>query len=128
MSTCSHNKVTARSMAIINDGLKILFQTSGLSEKIRQLNENHNVALSAGNIQVEAVAQITKNPDELEMFISKFKAKYPGYYTKYSGLPNEVTVVCVPVRFALYRFVDGKPCTDVLDVSKNRAYREVLLT
>ncbi|MDR0286607.1 MAG: pyridoxamine 5'-phosphate oxidase family protein [Clostridiales bacterium] len=126
LATCSDYKVTARSMAIINDGVNILFQTSGLSEKIKQLTENHNVAFSVGNIQIEAVAHITKNPKEIRSFIEKYKVKYPQYFSTYSGMPDEVTVVCEPVKFALYKFIDGKPCTDILDVSKTLAYREVL--
>ena len=127
LATCSENKVTARSMAIVNDGLTILFQTNGLSEKIRQLTVNHNVAFATGNVQVEAIAQITKDPRVLQTFIEKYKIKYPQYYTTYSGMPNEVTVICAPRRFAVYKFIDGKPCADVLDVNKNTAYREILL-
>ena len=126
LATCSRDKVTARSMAVVNDGLTLLFQTSGLSEKARQLTENSNVAFAAGNMQVEALAYITSDPDEMRTFIDKFKVKYPQYYAAYSGMPDEVTVVCKPIRFALYKFVDGKPCTDILDVCNGLAYREVL--
>jgi general stress protein 26 len=126
LATCSDNKVTARTMAIINNGLTILFQTSGLSEKIRQLKIKPNVAFACGNMQVEAVATVTQSPSRVQVFIEKYKVKYPQYFDKYSNIPDEVTVVCTPVRFALYRFINGKPCTDILDVSKNLAYREVL--
>jgi len=126
LATCSENRVTARSMAIINDGLNILFQTSGLSEKIKQLSANPNVAFSAGNIQVEAIARLTNDTGEIQAFIEKYKIKYPQYFSTYSGMPDEVTVVCKPTRFALYKFVDGKPCTDILDPNEALAYREVL--
>jgi len=126
LATCSENRVTARSMAIINNGLNILFQTSGLSEKIKQLTANPNIAFSTGNIQVEAVAQLTKDPGEVQAFINKYKVKYPQYFSTYSGMPDEVTVVCKPTRFALYKFVDGKPCTDILDPNESLAYRVVL--
>ena len=126
LATCSDNKVTARSMAIVNDGITILFQTSGLSEKIRQLTENPNVAFAVGNMQVEAVARVTKDPHEIKKFLEKYKVKYPQYFAAYSGMPDEVTVVCTPVRFALYKFIDGKPCADVLNVNNKSAYREVL--
>ena len=127
LATYSMNKVTARSMAIVNDGLTIMFQTNGLSEKIRQLSENPNVAFAASNVQIEALAKITNDPEEIQNFIEKFKTKYPQYHAKYSGMPNETTVICTPIRFALYRFIDGKPCADVLDVNCNKAYREILM-
>ena len=126
LATCHDNKVTARSMAIINDGLDILFQTSGKSEKARQLTANHNVAFAVGNLQIEAVADITEDPEKMRIFIEKYKVKYPQYYAAYSGMANEVTVVCKPSRFALYKYIDGKPCSDILDVKKSLAYREVL--
>ena len=127
LATSSDDKVTARSMAIVNDGLIILFQTSGFSEKIRQLTENPNVAFAAGNMQVEAVARVTKDPSDIQEFIEKFRVKYPLYFENYSGMPEEVTVICTPMSFALYNFIDGKPCKDVLDVNKKLAYREALL-
>jgi len=126
LATCSNNKVTARNMAIINDELTIMFQTSGVSEKVQQITANPNIALAAGNMQVEAVARVSTNPVETQKFIDKFKAKFPDYYEKYSGMPDEVVVICTPIRFAMYRFIDGKPCTNVLDVNENSAYRLLL--
>ncbi|MDR1464801.1 MAG: pyridoxamine 5'-phosphate oxidase family protein [Oscillospiraceae bacterium] len=127
LATCSNNKVTARSMAVVNDGLTVLFQTGGHSEKIRQLTQNRNVALAAGHMQVEATAQVTEDPGKIQGFLAKYREKYPQYYAAYSGMLGEVTVVCTPVRVAIYRFIDGRPCTDVLDVTQKRAYREVLM-
>ena len=126
LATSANNKVTARNMAIVNNGLTILFQTSGLSEKAKQIEANPNIAFATGNIQVEAVARISTDPEEVERFIEKYKVIHPGYYEKYSGIHEEVLVVCTPTKFAKYKFVDGKPCTDILDVKSNRAYREIL--
>ena len=77
-------------------------------------------------MQVEAVARITNDKSEIQRFIDKYKVKFPQYYKLYSGTPDEATVICVPIRFALYKYIDGKPCTDVLDVYNNRAYCEEL--
>ena len=126
LATCEGGRVTARSMATVNDGLTILFQTSGNSLKMRQIAANASVAFAYGNLQAEATARITRDAVEVAAFVERFKVKFPEYYATYSGMAGEVTVVCEPVRFALYRFVDGKPCSDVLDAVKREAYREAL--
>lgn len=127
LATCVEGRVTARTMAIVNDGTTLLFQTNGFSEKIRQLNKNNNVAFASDNLQVEAVANITYDQEITQIFVEKYKVKYPQYYAVYSGMPDEVTVICIPIRFALYKFIEGKPYKDVLDVVNNRAYRDVLI-
>ena len=126
LATCADNQVTARSMAVINDGLTILFQTGGHSEKINQLTANRSVAFAVDNIQIEAVARIIDDPEKVRLFLEKYKVKYPHYYAAYSNMPGQVTVLCAPIRFAIYKFINGKPCTDILDVDGNRAYRKVL--
>lgn len=126
LATCLNNKVTARNMAIINDELIIMFQTNGMSEKIQQIIANPNIALATGNMQIEAAAHVSTIPEDNQRFLDRFKIKFPEYYEKYSGMTNEVIVICTPKRFAMYRFIDGKPCTNVLDVIKNSAYRLLL--
>ena len=127
LATCADGKVTARSMAIVNDGLTIMFQTVGYSEKMRQIKANPNVAFSSGNMQIEAVARVASDPGEITAFVELFKVKFPRYYETYTGLPDETTVICEPIKFKLYKFLDGKPCADVLDIKENMAYREVLI-
>ena len=127
LATCSGSKVTARSMSIVNDGLLIMFQTGGNSEKARQMRKNPNVAFAAGNMQIEAVARICGHPNENQLFIDKYKAKYPQYHTSYTDSPDEVLIIAMPTKFSFYKYIDGKPCVDVLNVAENKAYREVLM-
>lgn len=56
LATCSKNRVTARTVSIINQGLKIYFQTDIEFLKYRQIKENSNVALCQGNVQIEGQA------------------------------------------------------------------------
>jgi len=58
LATCANNKVTARAMAHINDGLTILFSTSENSEKVEQIKQNSNIALAINNLKIEAVAEL----------------------------------------------------------------------
>ena len=127
LATCYDNKVTARTMSIVNDGLTIMFQTGVHSEKINQMRQNSNIAFAAGNMQIEATVKICGHPNENQLFLDKYKAKYPQYYSMYTDLPDEVLVVATPVKIALYKYIDGNPCVDVLSITENRAYREVLM-
>ena len=123
LATYAGNQVTARTMNLVNDGLMIYMQTGESSEKGMQIRENPNVAMAIDNIQIEAVAQFTADAREIGICSEKFKAKFPQLYEKYADLPEEPTVICEPVKFKLYKVIDGKPCRDILDVKENRAYR-----
>lgn len=57
----------------------------------------------------------------------KYKVKYPQYHALYTNMPDEVLVIATPTKFSLYKYIDGKPCIDVLNVAENKAYREVLV-
>lgn len=123
LATCVGNQVTARTMNIVNDGLTIYFQTGENSEKGNQICENPNVAMAIDNIQIEAVAQFTADAGDTTLCSEKFKAKFPRLYEKYADLPEEPTLICKPIKFKLYKVIDGKPCRDILDVEENKAYR-----
>ena len=56
-ATSAGDRVTARTMCHVNDGLTILFGTCMTSEKTEQFLKNPNVAFVTGNLQMEAVAQ-----------------------------------------------------------------------
>jgi len=127
LATCYENKVTARAMSIVNDGLTIMFQTGRHSEKSNQMRQNSNVAFSVGNMQIEATAEIFGHPNDNQLFLDKYKAKYPQYHLMYTDMPDEVLVIASPMKITLYKYIDGKPCADVLDIVENRAYREVLM-
>lgn len=127
LATSFGNKVTARTMSIVNDGLIILFQTGAHSEKAQQMRNNPNIAFAAQNMQIEAVAQICGHPNESQIFIEKYKSKYPQYYAQYTDTPDEILITVKPKKISLYKYIDGKPCIDILNVTENRAYREVLV-
>ena len=123
LATCVGEKVTARTMNLVNNGLTIYMQTDDNSEKGKQISVNPNVAMAADNIQIEAVAHFTADAQEIGLCSMKFKAKFPRLYEKYADLPEEPTLICKPIKFKLYKVIDGKPCRDILDVKENKAYR-----
>jgi len=125
LATSSDDKVTARTMSVVNDGLVVMLQTGSNSEKAQQIKENPNVAFAAQNMQIEAIAQISGHPNESQFFIDKYKSKYPQYHAQYTNSPDEILVTATPTKISLYKYVDGKPCIDVLDVKENKAYQHL---
>ncbi|MCL2473806.1 MAG: hypothetical protein FWF23_02735 [Alphaproteobacteria bacterium] len=91
------------------------------------MRQNPNVAFAVNNMQIEAVAEIHGHPNENQLFLTKYKEKYPQYHALYTDIPDEMLVIAAPVKVSLYKYIDGKPCADVLNVAENKAYREVLM-
>lgn len=122
LATCANNKVTARAMAHINDGLTILFATSRNSEKIKQMEQNPNIALAVGNLKIEAIAEFFGHPKGHAFFISEYPKKFPHLGAIYPEKPDDLLVIAKPQKISLFKYL-GKPCEDVLEVDNKRAYR-----
>lgn len=126
LATGADNKITARTMSHINNGLVIQFQTGKNSEKVWQMNANPNIAIAAGNLQIEATATIGGHPNENKSFIEKYQAKYPQYHALYTDSPDEILVTAVPHKISVYQYIDNKPCIEILNTDNKTAYREEL--
>lgn len=122
LATCANNKVTARMMCHINDGLTILFATSLKSQKVEQIQQNPNVALAIGNLKIEAVAELFGNPNGHPLFVAEYPKKFPQLGDLYESTPDDVLIIARPTKIALFKYIDG-PCEDVLEVEEKKAYR-----
>ena len=123
LATTSGDKVTARTICHVNDGLDIYFGTSNTSQKYEQINANPNVAFVLGNMQIEAVATICGHPSKNPEFTKIYNAKFPHLVGLYPPREDDVVIKCTPTKIALYKFV-GKPSWDILDLNQKKAYRE----
>lgn len=56
LATAAQNRVTARTMSIVNIRLDLYFQTDRRFLKVDQIERNPNVALCAGSLQTEGHA------------------------------------------------------------------------
>ncbi len=121
-ATSVNDRVTARMMANVNIGLDIFFGTKGFSEKVEQISHNPLVALVADNLSIEGKALIVGHPDDVPDFTIKYLAKFPQYGTMYPTTSDDVVIKISPTKISMYKYIDG-PCSDVLDIENNRAYR-----
>jgi uncharacterized pyridoxamine 5'-phosphate oxidase family protein len=122
LATCANNKVTARMMCHINDGLTIMFSTNRNSKKVEQMKENQNIALAIENLQIEAVAEIFGPPKGNSFFLEEYPKKFPHLGAIYPDTPDDLLIIAKPIKISLFKFL-GKPCTDVLEVIERKAYR-----
>lgn len=127
LSTSLHDKVTSRSISIINIGLDIYFQTSKSFEKYQQISQNKNVSLCFYNISIECIAEDigtwkdTKNDKILELY----KSVHPNSFENYGLFKNQVVIHIVPRKVTMWKYIDGKPYRDYLYIPEKKAIREL---
>lgn len=125
LATCSKGRVTARTVSHVNIGLDILFQTDKGFQKVEQIKENPKVAICVGNLQVEGTAELSGHPSQPwnQEFYNLYREKHPKSLERYGELEDEVVVRIKPALFTFWKYIEGKPCRDYLDVERNVAYR-----
>lgn len=126
LATCSDGRVTARTMSHVNVGMEIFFQTDKRFLKVEQILKNPRVALCAGNLQMEGMAKLAGHPSDAENaeFCSLYKQKNPHSFGMYAAIKDEVVIKVKPSLVTFWKYIDGKPCRDYLNLNENVAYRE----
>ena len=69
LATSDKNRVTARTIWYVSDGLDLYFITSRAYTKYKQISKNPLIALCFGNVQLEAVAHDMGHPSEPDNMI-----------------------------------------------------------
>lgn len=133
LATSEGESVTARSMLLISNGLKIFFMTNPNYRKYNQIMANPNVAIAAGNLQIEGVASLKGHPldEENAEYIKAFKDTQPDFYERSTRVnfkrPDVRVIEVVPKRIALYTSGDmvsgAEPYIDILNTVKEEAHR-----
>ena len=125
LATCADSHVTARTVSTINDGLKIFFQADRDSVKCRQIQQNSNVALASGNIQIEGKARITCHPLENSFFGENYQRHHESAFRRYSQLKDEVIIEVEPTLITFWKYdSENKPFREYLLPGEKKAYRE----
>jgi general stress protein 26 len=126
LATSFKNKVSARTMNVINIELDIFCQTDGNFLKIEQIEQNPNVALCMNNIQIEGVAKIKGHPlaTENKKFIEEYRIKHKTSFERYSNIKSEIVIEIEPKMITLWKRINNRSCRDFLDLHNNNAVRE----
>jgi uncharacterized pyridoxamine 5'-phosphate oxidase family protein len=125
LATTSNNRVTARTVSFVNNGLHVFFWSYRNHTKCKQIKENPNVALCRDNLQVEGTASLhgsILNNYNID-YLTIFKKKFPKDYKRYVNEPDMTLVKVKPILFILLVNIDGTLYRDHLDVTNKHAYR-----
>lgn len=126
LASCSDGRVTARTMSHVNIGIDIYFQTDKKFLKAEQIAQNPKVALCVGNLQIEGAAVLGHHPADPENteILRLYKQKHPHSFEMYSSMKDEIVIKVKPTLAILWKYINGKPCRDYLNLCENTAYRE----
>lgn len=84
--------VSTSTVSFVRQNLTLFFQTDKTFEKIKNISENPNVAISVGAYNFKGKAEILGAPSKFENFLTLMNKKHPETVKSYSFLPNEVVV------------------------------------
>jgi general stress protein 26 len=127
LATSLNNRVTARTVTYISEGLAIIFYTLTSCKKFAQIKANLKVALCLDNASIEGIAEILGNPRKeenkrlLEIFKKKFGEDWFDWFD--SNYPElSVFVKVTPTLIKSYVHKDNTPALEYLDLHNKRAY------
>ena len=111
------NIVSASYMSIVSNGLIVYCQSDSHFEKVKNILENPNVALTIGNAYFKGNAHIVGKPTDNEYFVNKLKEKDFRTYENYSDLENQVLIEIKLTEGRIWgMFQDGEKdkCEEIL--------------
>ncbi len=131
LATAEGNRVTARQMMLVFDGLKISCFTTNCTRKYKQISVNKNVALAFANMQIDGTASITgKTCDPKNtVFLNAVKSLFPKVYEHYQDWLENPNTTCevieiTPKRIALfYGPPDPNRHLDVINIEERTSFR-----
>jgi general stress protein 26 len=118
LATGAGSEISARSMSIIHQGLKIYFQTDTSFEKYRHISTNPNVALCCSNYQVKGYARILGHASEEAnaALMSRYKEVHPGSYERYSSRESQCLIEVEPRTVQIWDYIGNEPYITRMDM------------
>ena len=130
LATSLNNRVTARTVTYVSEGLTIIFYTLTSLKKFAQIEANSKVALCLDNASIEGIAEILGSPHKeenkrlLEIFKKKFGEDWFDWFD--SNYPElSVFVKVTPTLIESYIQKDNTHAPhalEYLDLQNKRAY------
>lgn len=126
LSTCQGNIVTSRTVCFINNEFTFYILTSANSNKCKQITENANVSLCAGDLQIEGRAKIIGHPmSEGNLLISDmYREKHTEYYDRFARYKFAAYIEIKCIYIKQWRVTNGKDYFYCLDLCKQKAIRK----
>ena len=103
VATSENDRVTARTVSFVNNGLQIFFWSYENHTKCHQIRANPKIALCRDNLQVEGIAELKGSilNKKNKRYLSKFKQKFPKDFNRYVNEPKMILIDINPTLFVL---------------------------
>ena len=124
LATSLGNRVTARTVTYVSEGLNIIFYTLANLKKFTQIKANSKVALCLDNASIEGTAEIVQKSqkEEYKRLLEIFK-KLDWFDWWLVHYPEQsVFVKVTPTLIKSYVYKDDTPALEYLDLHNKRAY------
>jgi general stress protein 26 len=128
LATAYQDRVRARVVDYVNDGLKICFLTWADTIKMDHLKKNPWVSLCIEALQVEGKVFIGGHPS-LEgnaPFMELYKERHPSPFKNFISQSNTLLITIEPTLFILMKYEHRQLVLDHLDMVQMSAFRKVL--
>jgi len=126
LATSHNDRVLARSVLIVSNGLDIYFFTWEHSRKCLQIQKNPRIALCKDNVQIEGVAEILGNllGESNKEYTDIIRNKHPGAIESWKDQPGMVIARVRPTLIITGVSIDNEPYLEFLDLENETAYAE----
>jgi hypothetical protein len=128
LATAVDDRVTARTVSIVSDGLRIFFQTECSSVKSQQIAANENVAVSSGDLRIEGSARQIGRPLDHPPFARRFAGDHEHAFRQFSGRRTTRLFEIRPRRASIWRFdPEIGPHEDFLEIEDRMVLRRLFV-
>lgn len=100
--------INADTMCLINNGTRAYLQTDKNYDKVKNIKDNPNVAITIGNHSFKGVAKVLSHPKNYPWFIEKMKQKHPTTFKQYTMQENEVLIEVEITECKIWGWVSAK--------------------
>lgn len=118
LSTSCKDRVSSRTMSVVQVNGIFYFQTDRMLPKYEQLKNNPRAALCMGNIQLEGVCKELGHPLENPAFCGLYQKHFANSFERYSFLQEERVFAFTPTFCERWLYVDGIPHIERFDFEK----------
>ena len=124
LATSLHDRVTARTVQYISEGLDVYFTSFGFNKKIQQIKSNNRVALNLHDVQFEGEAEVFNFPldEDMKKIESKFIEKI-SWYTPLSQDNEFVLVRIKPKKIVQFTSINNIFYLRKIDFETKKAYK-----
>ncbi len=126
LATSHDGRVQARVVLVASEGLDVYFFTWKHSRKMKQIEQNPQVALCKDTVQIEGTAEVLGGlaDKKIEGFVKIMRDKYPDAIDKWESQPGMVLVRIKPLMAVTGGSSNGDTYIDYLDLEHGKAYSE----